>query len=118
MAWLVEWLILWKMIMKMLTHIHMVVYTWWYWHICKGEVVGVEMDQLGEEKEVAWEDRTLATGGPDLEWVSPVINPRQGATLWSSGPRAASGPVVGSSGTKCSGPKYWVGPDTELRVQL
>jgi hypothetical protein len=26
----------------MLTHIHMVVYTWWCWHICKGEEVGVE----------------------------------------------------------------------------
>jgi hypothetical protein len=38
--------------MKMLTHIHMVVYTWWCWHICKGEVVGVEFDQLREEKKV------------------------------------------------------------------
>jgi hypothetical protein len=28
----------------------MVVYTWWYWHICKEEVVQVELDQLGEEK--------------------------------------------------------------------
>ena len=25
--------ILWEMIVKMLTHIHMVVYTWWCWHI-------------------------------------------------------------------------------------
>ena len=33
----------------MLTHIHMVVYTWWCWHIYKGEEVGVDMDQLGEE---------------------------------------------------------------------
>ena len=32
----------------------MVVYTWWYWHICKGEVVGVELDQLGEEGKVFW----------------------------------------------------------------
>ena len=24
------------MIVKMLTHIHMVVYTWWCWHIYKG----------------------------------------------------------------------------------
>jgi hypothetical protein len=39
------------MIVKMLTHIHIVVYTWWYWHICKGEEVEVEMDQLGEETE-------------------------------------------------------------------
>ena len=28
------------------------VYTWWCWHICKGEVVGVELDQLGEEIKV------------------------------------------------------------------
>ena len=36
----------------MLAHLHMVVYTWWCWHICKGEVVGVELDQLGEGKKV------------------------------------------------------------------
>ena len=29
----------------------------------------------------------MATGGPDLEWVSPVINPSQGVALWCSGPR-------------------------------
>ena len=51
MAWQVEWLILWEMSVKMLTHIHMVVYTWWCWHICKGEEVGVDVDQLGEEME-------------------------------------------------------------------
>jgi hypothetical protein len=27
----------WKMVMKMLTHLYMVVYTWWCWHIYKGE---------------------------------------------------------------------------------
>ena len=37
------------MIVKMLTHIHMVVYTWWGWHIYKGDGVGVDVDQLGEE---------------------------------------------------------------------
>ena len=36
------------MIVKMLTHIHMVVYTRWCWHIYKGEV-GVDVDQLGDE---------------------------------------------------------------------
>ena len=51
MAWQVEWLILWKMIVKMLTHIHMVVYTWWCWHIYKGDEVGVDVDQLGDETE-------------------------------------------------------------------
>jgi hypothetical protein len=25
--------------------------TWWCWHFCKGEVVGVETDQVGEEKD-------------------------------------------------------------------
>ena len=33
-----------KIIVKMLTHIHMVVYTWWCWHICKGEEVGEEIE--------------------------------------------------------------------------
>jgi hypothetical protein len=38
------------MFVKMLTDMHMEVYTWWYWHICKGEGVGVDVDQLGEER--------------------------------------------------------------------
>ena len=41
-----------KMIVKMLTHIHMVVYTWWCWHIYKGDELGVDVDQLGDETEV------------------------------------------------------------------
>ena len=51
----------------MLTHMHMVVYTWWCWHICKGEGVGVEMNQLNEEteaKQVIVSDLTLALVGP------------------------------------------------------
>ena len=52
MAWQVEWLIPWKMIVKMLTHIHMVAYTWWCWHIYKGEEVGVDVDQLNDGTEV------------------------------------------------------------------
>ena len=35
----------------MLTHIYIVVYTWWCWHICKGDEVGVDVDQLGDETE-------------------------------------------------------------------
>jgi len=42
------------MFVKTLTHRHIVVYTWWCWHICKGEGVGVDFDQLGEEREVFW----------------------------------------------------------------
>ena len=39
------------MFVKMLTHLH-----WWciLGGICKGEVVGVELDQLGEERKVFW----------------------------------------------------------------
>ena len=35
----------------MLTHIYMVAYTWWCWHIYKGDEVGVDVDQLGDETE-------------------------------------------------------------------
>ena len=31
---------------------HMVVYTWWCWHIYKGEEVRVVVNQLREEKKV------------------------------------------------------------------
>ena len=53
----------------MLTHLHIVVYTWWCWHICKGEEVGVEMNQLGEEtetKQVTRGDRKQASLGPTV----------------------------------------------------
>ena len=39
-----------KMIVKMLTHMYMVLFTWYCWHICKGESVGVDVDQLGEAR--------------------------------------------------------------------
>ena len=45
----------------MLTHIHMVVYTWWCWHIYKGDKVGVDVDQLGKETEM----RKVPQSGPD-----------------------------------------------------
>ena len=35
----------------MLTHIHLMLYTWWCWHINKGDEVGVAVDQLGDEME-------------------------------------------------------------------
>ena len=38
----------------MLTDMYMVVYTWWCWHICKGEGVGVDVDQLGEARKTFW----------------------------------------------------------------
>jgi hypothetical protein len=36
----------------------MVVYTWWCWHICKGE-------EIEEEKELNKMDRTTVVVGPD-----------------------------------------------------
>ena len=41
-----------KMIVKMLTHMLMVLFTWCCWHICKGKCVGVDVDQLEEERKV------------------------------------------------------------------
>ena len=40
-----------KNVCEKLTHMHKMVNTWWCWHICKGEVAGVETDHVGEEKE-------------------------------------------------------------------
>jgi hypothetical protein len=51
------------MIVKMLTHVHVVVYTWWCWHIYEGEVFRVEVDQLSKEKEVIVSDQTLVSTG-------------------------------------------------------
>jgi hypothetical protein len=31
----------------MLTHMHMVMYTWWYWHICEGDGVWAVKRGLG-----------------------------------------------------------------------
>ena len=53
----------------------MVVYTWWGWHIYKGDEVGVDVDQLGEKMEVTGSDRTLVSVGP----VRPVSGGRQRA---------------------------------------
>ena len=43
-----------KMIVKMLTHMHMMLFIWCCWHICNGESVGGDVDQLGEARKVFW----------------------------------------------------------------
>ena len=48
----------------------MVVYTWWCWHICKGEEVGVDEDQLGEEMEARRCHCELLDAGLDRTGVS------------------------------------------------
>ena len=85
-----------------LTHIHTVVYTWWCWHICKGDEVGVDVDQLGEETEL----RKVPQSGPDAEAQRPVSSGSQHAASvcrldagsesdWTL--EVVSGPVVGQS---------------------
>ena len=88
MAWQVEWLILWKRFVKMLTHIHMVVYTWWCWHIYKGDEVGVDVDQLDDETEARRVRNS--TGGVSARRVRTVrqchqrpVQKRQGFTEWT-----------------------------------
>ena len=58
------------MIVKMLTHIHMVVNTWWCWHIYKGDEVRVDVDQFGNGMEVR-RDRN-STGGVSARRVRTV----------------------------------------------
>ena len=55
----------------MLTDMYMMVYTWWCWHICKGESVGVDADQLGKEERHFSVLRTL---GWLLEWNIALIH--------------------------------------------
>ena len=58
------------MIMKMLTHIHMVVYTWWCCHIYKGDEIRVDVDQLDDGTEVRRVRNT--TGGVSARRVRIV----------------------------------------------
>ena len=60
-----------KIFVKMLIDMHMVAYTWWCWHICKGEGVGVDVDQLGKEERCFGVLRTL---GWLLEWNTALIH--------------------------------------------
>ena len=60
-----------KIIVKMLTHMHMVLFTWCFWHICKGEGVGVDVDQLGKQERLFGVLRKL---GWILEWNTTSIH--------------------------------------------
>ena len=60
-----------KIIVKMLTHMHMVLFTWCFWHICKGEGVGVDVDQLGKQEMLFGVLRKL---GWLLEWNTALIH--------------------------------------------
>ena len=56
-----------------LTHIHIVVYTWWCWHIYKGDEFRVDVDQLGDETEAR---RVRNSTGA-------LYRKRQGLTEWT-----------------------------------
>ena len=72
-----------EMIVKMLTHIHMVVYTWWYWHIYKGDEVRVDVDQLSDGTEVR-RVRNSIGGVRTVQWCHRrPIQKRQGLTEWT-----------------------------------
>ena len=71
-----------------LTHMHMVMYTWWCWHIYKGIEVGVDVDQLGGETVARRVGNS--TGGVSARRVRIVrrchrrpIQKRQGLTEWT-----------------------------------
>ena len=59
----------------MIVNIHMVVYTWWCWHIYKGDEVGVDVDQLGDETEARRVRNS--TGGVSV-WTAGVLRPVNG----------------------------------------
>ena len=88
------------MIVKMLAHIHMVVYTWWCWHIYKGDEVGVDVDQLGDGME-ARKVRTPPAECPPIE-----CGQSDGATgtLDRKDRVSQSGPDAGHVVTGCWGP--------------
>ena len=68
----------------MLIHMHMVLFTWWCWHICKGEGVGVDVDQLVGKRN----DRRT------VRQYNSVLS-REIAALFGIEGRTADGPPLG-----------------------
>jgi hypothetical protein len=81
------------MIVKMITHMPMVVYTWWCWHICKGferkrkvetpspsyQACSTGFNKETEAKQVTGGDQTLASGAPArliVFWCAPDVEHR------------------------------------------
>ena len=71
----------------MLTRIHMVVYTWWCWHIFKGEEVGVDVDQLSEGTKARVQNSTSGASTRRVRTVRRChrrpIQKRQGLIEWT-----------------------------------
>jgi hypothetical protein len=81
---------------------HKMVNNWWCWHICKGEV-GVEMDQVGEEKE----KKSASYGCPGVGSCS--LTHSQIAAIVEGGTALSSGQKVGTT-TLGRCPKIAVAP--------
>ena len=71
------------MFVKMLTHMHMVVYTWWCWHICRGGRVPFEKNKcifsiaLVESLEKSEECFSLRNTHRTLVLVAPDTGPKR-----------------------------------------
>ena len=58
------------MFVKMLTDMHMMVFNWWCWHICKGKSVGVDVDQLWEAKKKGF---SVFSGNEVVSWSGILL---------------------------------------------
>jgi hypothetical protein len=78
------------MIVKMLTHLHIMLYNWWCRHICKGEVVGGDLDQVREEKE----KKSASYGCPGIRSCnlthSQIVAIVEGGTALSDGQKVGT----------------------------
>ena len=75
----------------MLTHIHMMVYTWWCWHIYKGDEVGVDVINSAMKR------RREGLGTPPVECPLVECGQSNGATgaLYRKDRVSQSGPDAG-----------------------
>ena len=69
---------------------HKMVIIWWCWHICKGEVVGVETDQVGEEKEKKRASYGCSTVGSCNLTHSQIVAIIEGVTALSGGQKVGT----------------------------
>ena len=84
---------------------HKMVITWWCWHICKGEVVGVETDQVGEEKEKKRASYGCSTVGSCNLTHSQIAAIIEGGTAFLVAKKWAVPPLVWCTATlgRCQG---------------
>ena len=79
------------MIVKMLTHMHMVLFTWWCWHICKEKVLELLLINL-------WEKEMTGGRSGHVGWTVRQYNSflsREIAALFGLEGRTTDGPPMG-----------------------